>query len=93
MNDQLRIYDSGNGSRWSQAVRRSKYRGLFTKWAWGRMKATRRRRALGEMAGRERPDLGNHLGLGPVMSVAPDPGDQPWELDVIPTVIHMDLVG
>lgn len=41
----------------------------------------------------ERPDLGNHLGLGPVMSVAPDPGDQPWELDVIPTVIHMDLVG
>lgn len=83
---------SWKGSRWSLAVRRSKYRGLFTKLAWGRTEATSRRRALGEMAGRKtRPR--DQLDLGPVVSVAPDPGDQPWELDVIPTATHMDLVG
>lgn len=73
-------------------MRRSKYRGLFTKWAWGRREATVdvARAARWQV---ERPDLGTPLDLGPVVSVAPDPGDQPWELAVIPTAIHMDLVG
>lgn len=34
---------------------------------------------------RTQTDLGTPLDLGPVVSVAPDPGDHPWELDGIPT--------
>lgn len=49
------------------------------------------RSARWQVEGKTRPR--DPLDLGPVVSVAPDPGDQPWELDVIPTVIHMDRVG
>lgn len=41
----------------------------------------RQRRDLGE----KRRKTSGPMDLGPVVSVAPDPGDQPWELDMIPT--------
>lgn len=69
--------------------------------AWGRI-GSDEATSCTRRDGREVEGPRDPLDLGPVASVAPDPGDQPWGLDVIPTahcqlpcrpVIHMDLVG